>query len=88
MRKILFFFTCALLTIQLKANDSTKVVLKTFTPDPQHGVQFQLIGQMLNSFHYRKLTIDDKLSEEFLNNYIENLDKEYFKRLEIGRAHV
>lgn len=85
MRKILFFFTCALLTIQLKANDSTKVVLKTFTPDPQHGVQFQLIGQMLNSFHYRKLTIDDKLSEEFLNNYIENLDplKVYFLQKDI-----
>jgi carboxyl-terminal processing protease len=85
-KKIIFLFLVCIAT-NLFANDSTKIVLKTFSPEPHHGVQFQLIGQLLNSFHYRKLVIDDQLSNEFLTNYIENLDpgKVYFLQSDIDK---
>ena len=69
----------------LFATDSTKVVLKKFSPEPQHPMVYQLAGQILNGYHYRKLAIDDLLSENLLNEYIKNLDpsKVYFLKQDI-----
>ncbi len=85
MRKKIIFLFLVCITTKLFANDSTKVVLKTFSPEPHHGVQLQLVGQLLNSFHFRKLVIDDQLSNELLTNYIENLDpgKVYFLQTDV-----
>ncbi|MDP1726758.1 MAG: carboxy terminal-processing peptidase [Bacteroidota bacterium] len=76
-----------LLSVSVQANDSTKVVLKTLVPESQHPVLFQLVGQILNSYHYRKVKIDDKLSSDLLDNYIENLDpgKVYFLKEDIQK---
>ncbi|MFN4082882.1 MAG: carboxy terminal-processing peptidase [Bacteroidia bacterium] len=84
MKKI-FILICLSLSLNLFGSDSTNIVLKTFAPETHHGLQFQLIGQLLNSFHYRKLVIDDKLSQELLSNYLENLDpaKVYFLQSDI-----
>ncbi len=74
----------------LFANDSTKVVLKTFSPEPQHAMVYQLAGQILNSYHYQKLAIDDRLSENLLNEYLKNLDpsKVYFLKQDIENFSV
>lgn len=75
IKKLIFSITVLLSLIgQLKANDSTKIVLKTFNPEPYHGELFKLIGQVITNLHYRKIPIDNKLSEELLNNYIKHLD--------------
>lgn len=67
--------------------DSLSIQLKTFTPENQHPVLFQLIGQILNSYHYRKVSIDDKLSSTLLDNYIKNLDPSriYFMKEDIDK---
>ncbi|MCF8253877.1 MAG: carboxy terminal-processing peptidase [Bacteroidia bacterium] len=88
MTKKIFLGVCALFLFQIAfANDSTKVALKTFAPEVQHPTLFQLIGQILNSYHYRKVSIDDKLSSTLLDNYIDNLDpaKVYFMQQDIDK---
>ncbi|MFY8109401.1 MAG: tail-specific protease, partial [Bacteroidia bacterium] len=87
MRKIFVAITLSVfaLTSSVLANDSTKVVLKNFEPESQHPVLYQLVGQILNSYHLRKLNIDDKLSSNLLDAYLENLDpgKMYFLKQDI-----
>ncbi|MFY8019874.1 MAG: carboxy terminal-processing peptidase [Bacteroidia bacterium] len=87
MRKILFAITLSVIVFSHTAfaNDSTKVVLKNFEPESQHPVLYQLVGQILNSYHLRKLNIDDKLSSNLLDAYLENLDpgKMYFLQQDI-----
>jgi hypothetical protein len=58
MRKIFVAITLSVfaLTSSVFANDSTKVVLKNFEPESQHPVLYQLVGQILNSYHLRKLS--------------------------------
>lgn len=62
------------------AQDSLRIALKTFKPEEQHGISYQLVGQILGSYHYRKVEINDQLSSKILDNYLENLDpgKVYF----------
>ncbi|MBC7384210.1 MAG: carboxy terminal-processing peptidase [Bacteroidia bacterium] len=74
-------------SVPVFANDSTKIVLKTLASESQHPVLYQLVGQILNSYHYKKIKIDDKLSSDLLDNYIENLDpgKVYFLKEDIDK---
>jgi len=67
-------------------NDSTKVVLKTFSPETYHHLVYQLTGQILNTYHYKKIPIDDKLSSTLLDNYLKHLDpnKFYFTSQDIS----
>ena len=67
--------------------DSLQIQLKTYTPENQHPLLYQVIGQILNSYHYRKLVIDDNLGGTLLKNYLENLDpaKVYFLQSDIDR---
>jgi carboxyl-terminal processing protease len=67
--------------------DSLQIQLKSYTPESQHPLLYQVIGQILNSYHYRKLSIDDKLGSTLLKNYLENLDpaKVYFLQSDIDR---
>jgi len=87
MKNSLFILAVFLLGFQqfLIANDSTKVQLKSVQAEPQHPMVYQLAGQILNSYHYRKLAIDDRLSENLLNEYLKNLDpsKVYFLKQDI-----
>ncbi|MDZ4669170.1 MAG: carboxy terminal-processing peptidase [bacterium] len=88
MKKIfLGIIACLILLSAQAGQDSTKVELKTFAPENQHPALFQLIGQILNSYHYRKLVIDDKLSSTLLENYVENLDpsRVYFMKQDLDK---
>ncbi len=90
IKKLIFGLLASLLLIPAYANDSTKVALKTFSPDAQHPVLYQLIGQILNTYHYRKLAIDDKLSSTLFDNYLENLDpaRVYFLKQDIDKMEA
>ncbi len=67
------------------ANDTSKIVLKTFKPELQHNTIFQFVGWVLSNNHYRKLTLNDSLSSQYLNNYIKHLDPShiYFLKSDI-----
>lgn len=67
-------------------SDSTRVAIKTYVPDAQHAMVYQLIGQILNTAHYNKIAIDDKLSSTLLDNYLDHLDpsKVYFLKDDIN----
>jgi carboxyl-terminal processing protease len=70
--------------------DSLQIQLKTYAPESQHPLLYQVIGQILNSYHYRKLMIDDKLASTLLKNYLENLDpaKVYFLQSDIDKFNT
>lgn len=74
----------------LTAQDSLKVSLKNFSPEDQHPMVYQLIGQILSSYHYKKLTVNDELSGKILDNYLNNLDpgKVYFLQEDINRFNA
>lgn len=49
-------------------------------PSAKHREQSKLIYQLLTKYHYKKVSVDDSLSEKILEKYINSLDpnKEYF----------
>jgi carboxyl-terminal processing protease len=49
-------------------------------PKLKHTEQTKLIYQLLNRYHYKKISFDDSLSVKILDSYIKNLDpnREYF----------
>ena len=87
-RKIILSLLALLIIQFAKAEkDSLQIQLKSYAPESQHPLLYQVIGQILNSYHYRKLAIDDKLGSTLLNNYLENLDpaKVYFLQSDIDK---
>jgi carboxyl-terminal processing protease len=84
---ILSFLLIINIAFNLKANDSTKIVLKSIQPEPYQGELFRLVGQVVANAHYRKLVIDDKLSAELLSNYIKHLDPLHLYFLESDIAN-
>ena len=55
-------------------------------PKAKHREQSKLIYQLLSKYHYKKVTLDDSLSEKILRKYITSLDpnKEYFYSTDIN----
>jgi carboxyl-terminal processing protease len=90
IKKLLFGILATLFLLPTYAADSTKVTLKTFSAENQHPVLYQLIGQILNTYHYRKLNIDDKLSSTLFDNYLKNLDpaRVYFLKQDIDKLEA
>lgn len=87
-RKIILSLVALLIIQFAKAEkDSLQIQLKTFSPENQHPILYQVIGQVLNSYHYRKLVLDDKLGSTLLKNLIDNLDpaKVYFLQEDINK---
>lgn len=54
--------------------DSLRVSFEQLEPEPQHKRVSQLITYILNKNHYRKRDINDSLSSEIFDRYIESLD--------------
>ena len=55
-------------------------------PNAKHREQSKLIYQLLTKYHYKKINLDDSLSEKILKKYINSLDpnKEYFFNSDIN----
>lgn len=88
MNKIVIFILLIIAGLSESiAQDSLKITLKTFKPEDPHGISYQLVGQILSSYHYRKVEINDQLSGKILDNYLENLDpgKVYFLASDIQK---
>ncbi len=54
-------------------------------PKSKHREQSKLIYQLLSKYHYKKLIVNDSLSEKILEKYIQSLDpsREYFYESDI-----
>lgn len=90
MRKIILsilIFVCFLTQIPLHAQEAANEKL---TPKPHYGAEANLSLQLLETFHYRKLTMNDSLSAVILKEYIETLDnnKSYFLQSDIDNFQV
>jgi len=61
------------------------VELTALQPESVHGKTIQEITARLNAGHYNKVTVDDALSEEILNKYLDALDpaRSYFYQSDI-----
>ncbi|UII31006.1 carboxy terminal-processing peptidase [Fulvivirga ulvae] len=63
-------------------NDSTEIAPKSF-----YGNEAKLITQILDTYHYKKIKLNDSLSSVILTDYIETLDnnKSYFLKSDIDK---
>ncbi len=54
--------------------------LKTLEPKPEHASETFVIVNLLNRYHYNKVTLNDSMSSVVYDNYFESLDpnKSYF----------
>ncbi|MEM7107394.1 MAG: carboxy terminal-processing peptidase [Bacteroidota bacterium] len=54
-------------------------------PKPHYGQEARLVSQILTTYHYKKMALDDSLSSVILDNYITTLDnnKSYFVQSDI-----
>jgi carboxyl-terminal processing protease len=85
--KYIKFYILLLISIRLLASDSTKIEFGNLEPEPQHMKVAPLIVKYLANFHYQKRAIDDSLSAETFDRYIDKLDPihVYFYESDIER---
>jgi carboxyl-terminal processing protease len=62
--------------IQHQFKDSIKI----FLPEPKHFIETKLITSVLSRYHYKKFSLNDSLSSEIFDKFINSLDngKNYF----------
>lgn len=72
----------SVLDFNTSLNDSTEIAPKSF-----YGNEAKLIAQILDTYHYKKIKLNDSLSSVILTDYIETLDnnKSYFLKSDIER---
>ena len=68
------FYIFLLISASLLASDSTKIEFTKLKPEPQHLKVAPLVVKYLTNFHYQKRAIDDSISAETLDRYLEKLD--------------
>jgi carboxyl-terminal processing protease len=95
MNILISFFSYILVSFFLISNDEIKrsstddnSIIQSDTllyPDSKHREQSKLIFQLLSKYHYKKLSVNDSLSEKILEKYIQSLDpsREYFYESDI-----
>ena len=88
MKKILwlsFFFLISIVPSDKIFSDTSNVVFEDLLPENQHKRSSQIIAHIITSTHYQKRSIDDSLSSEMFDRYLEKLDynKLYFLQSDI-----
>ncbi len=74
---------------EVKVSESYEVIdgdtLKTLEPKPEHASETFVIVNLLNRYHYNRVTLNDSLSSVVFDNYFEALDpnKSYFLQSDI-----
>ncbi len=95
MNFLVYIFSFFLIIVSFLGNNINKVSsynnvsFKNDTllyPKAKHREQSKLIYQLLSKYHYKKIALDDSLSEKILKKYINSLDpnKEYFYSTDIN----
>ena len=77
---LLFFFLISIISSDKILSDTSEIVFEDLVPENQHKRSTQLISHILTSTHYQKRSIDDSLSSEMFDRFLEKLDynKLYF----------
>ena len=79
MKKLLFATILILfINLFLFADTNHNISFNTLSPEPQHMKECQLITYLLTNNHYQRKVIDDSLSSEVFDRYIEILDNGKF----------
>ncbi|MCH9675050.1 MAG: carboxy terminal-processing peptidase [Gammaproteobacteria bacterium] len=80
MKPVTFGFAIALLVGPLfglslaSANTAPAVSIDALAPGAEHRRATRVIVDLLRRFHYRKVSLDDALSEQIFDRYFESLD--------------
>jgi carboxyl-terminal processing protease len=75
--KRLFFLLCFQITLLVTAAEPTATPRRD-ADDPQTEANIaKSVARVLERFHYSQLKLDDELSEQFLERYLENLDGQH-----------
>ncbi len=79
-----------LLPFFLIAKDDDTLTIQKLKPEPQHQRVVQKVTQILTQVHYKDVTINDSLSNQLFNNYLDFLDynKSYFLASDIEEFEV
>lgn len=84
MKRILVIFLISLLTFYVNADqvDTTQISFDPLFPEPQQQQATRIIVQLLTQNHYKRIAIDDSLSSQAFDRYIDRLDYNHIYFLE------
>lgn len=93
MKWFSFFLVPLILFLTVSANPTpmqskfTRDSIPILAPEPQHQALQRVIAQLISRNHYEKTILDDSLSVQIFDNYLEILDynKLYFMKSDIER---
>lgn len=76
MKRILVIFLISLFIFHVNADqiDTTQISFDSLFPEPQHQQATRIIVQLLTQNHYKGIEIDDSLSSQAFDRYIDRLD--------------
>jgi carboxyl-terminal processing protease len=82
---LLFFFLVSIISSDIILSDTSQIEFENLMPENQHKRSSQVITHILTSTHYQKRSIDDSLSSEMYDRFLEKLDyaKLYFLQSDI-----
>ena len=68
------------------ASRPTQVSASDLYPDPRQAKATMVINKVLERYHYRRMTLDDKFAEQILKNYLTSLDpnRSFFLKSEVA----
>ena len=84
MKRFFGVFLIFLLTISVNANqvDTTLISFDPLFPEPQHQQATRIIVQLLTQNHYKRIEVNDSLSSQVFDRYIDRLDYSHIYFLE------
>jgi carboxyl-terminal processing protease len=80
MKKLIFilFFTVVNVFLFADQVDTTIISFEPLYPEKQHRQESKVISHLLTHSHYKNISINDSLSSEAFDRYIEHLDYNHF----------
>jgi len=55
-------------------SDGQQVSLNALAPTPEHRQEIAAILQLMQRYHYKRVPVNDQLSEEIFDRFLESLD--------------
>lgn len=80
MKRLIFILILVIVNAHLFADqvDTTQISFEPLFPEMQHRQESKVISHLLTHSHYKKIAINDSLSSEAFDRYIDHLDYNHF----------
>ena len=80
MKRLIFILILVVVNAHLFADqvDTTQISFEPLFPEMQHRQESKVISHLLTHSHYKKIAINDSLSSEAFDRYINHLDYNHF----------